>query len=262
MTSTHLRRAGAVTIIAAAAAALAGCGGVGARLTFNDTVKTKVTQIVMTGGHGDVMVKTAKVPETQITRVIHRNSDPGETFKVTGSVLSIDTDCGHNCSVQYEITAPEGVAVAGKLSSGDIGLTDIATANVTVQSGDIAIQGATGEVKLTATSGDITIADTSGPATIQTTSGDLHGLNVGGPVTAKVTSGDVELMLSTAASVTAHATSGDVKVIVPAGPYQVRTRTGSGDETLAGITNDATAKNMLDVGTSSGDVSIVAAPAA
>jgi DUF4097 and DUF4098 domain-containing protein YvlB len=262
MTPTHARRAGAITIIAAAAAALAGCGGVGARLTFNDTVKTKVTEIVMSGGSGDVTVKTAKVTETQITRIIHRNSDPGETFQLKGTVLNIDTDCGHNCNVSYEITAPEGVAVSGELASGDVGLTGIATADVTVRSGDIAIQGATGKVKVKATSGDITVADSAGPVAVETTSGDLHAIEIGGPVTAKVTSGDVDLKLSAVTSVTAEATSGDVNVIVPAGAYQVRTHTGSGDANLGGITNDATSKNVLDIGTGSGDVSIVAAPAA
>ena len=54
------RRVLAATLIAAAAATtLAGCGGVGATLTFSDVAKVKVTEIKMTGSSGNVMVKTA-----------------------------------------------------------------------------------------------------------------------------------------------------------------------------------------------------------
>jgi ribosomal protein L11 methylase PrmA len=48
-------------------------------------------------------------------------------------------------------------------------------------------------------------------------------------------------------------------VIVPPGSYQVRTDTGSGDATVTGVTNDPSSRNVLDVHTGSGDVSVVAA---
>lgn len=53
-----------ILVAAVAAPVLAGCGGVGARLTFNDT-EPAVTEIVLTGASGDVMVRTAAIKEDQ-----------------------------------------------------------------------------------------------------------------------------------------------------------------------------------------------------
>jgi hypothetical protein len=260
MTPTLVRRAGAVTLIAATTAALAGCSGIGARLTFNDTEKAKVTEIAIDGGSGDVIVTTSAATATSIKRVIEHGTDPRPSYRMVGSVLHIDTRCGHHCSVSYEIQAPTGVAVTGGLTSGDLGLTGIATADVTLNSGDIMVRGATGTVKARSTSGDITVIDSKGGVTLQATSGDVRAVNIGGgPVSAKTTSGEVEVKLTVPTGVTAQATSGDVNVTVPPGAYQVHTRTGSGDANVAGITDDPKAKNVLDVRTGSGDVTVTAA---
>jgi hypothetical protein len=260
MTPTLARRAGALTLIVATTAAVAGCGGIGARLTFNDTEKTKVTEIAIDGGSGDVMVTTSAVTETSIKRAIEHSSDPGPSYRMVGTVLHIDTRCGHTCSVSYEIQAPAGVAVTGALHSGNLGLTGIGAADVTLTSGDIEVRGATGAVKARSTSGNITVTDTKGGVTLQATSGDVHAINIGGgPVSARTTSGNVDVRLTVPTGVTAQATSGDVNVIVPPGAYQVHTRTGSGDANVAGITNDAAAKNVLDLRAGSGDVTIAAA---
>jgi DUF4097 and DUF4098 domain-containing protein YvlB len=260
MTSTLFRRAGALVLIAAATATvLAGCGGVGARLTFNDTEKVKVSEIVMTGGSGDVTVKTAAVNETRISRIIHHNADPGKSYRMDGTVLHIDTNCGRNCSVSYEIEAPTGVAVRGQLSSGDVDLTGIASADVTVNSGNIEIKDATGPVKALATSGDINVIRPKGTTTVQATSGNVRAVEAAGAVMAKATSGEVDVTMTVAQSVTAHTTSGNVDVVVPAGAYRVKTDTGSGDTDIRGIVNDPGAKVILDVRAGSGNVTLAAA---
>jgi Putative adhesin len=263
MTSILSRRAVAVALTAAGAATvLAGCGGVGARLTFNDTEKVKVTEIVMTGRSGDVAVRTAAIAETRISRVIHRNSDPGQTYRLAGTVLHIDTDCGRNCSVSYDIEAPAGVTVRGEVTSGDIALDGVGATDVKLTSGDVMVRGATGAVRIRGTSGDINVLDGTAGVTIETTSGDVRAMNVAGPVTAAVTSGDVEVKTTAPASVTAHTTSGDVDVIVPAGSYQIATRTSSGDDRIIGIVNDPRSKNVIDVRTRSGDATVSGAPTA
>jgi DUF4097 and DUF4098 domain-containing protein YvlB len=262
MTSILSRRAVAVALTAAGAATvLAGCGGVGARLTFNDTEK-KVTEIVMTGRSGDVAVRTAAIAETRITRVIHRNSDPGQTYRLEGTVLHIDTDCGRNCSVSYDIEAPAGVAVRGEVTSGDIALDGVGATDVKLTSGDVMVRNATGAVRIKGTSGDINVLDGKAGVTIETTSGDVRALNVAGPVTAAVTSGDVEVKTVAPGSVTAHTTSGDVNVIVPSGSYQVATDTSSGDDRIIGIVNDPQSKYVIDVRTRSGDATVSGAPTA
>lgn len=242
---------------AAAVTVLAGCGGVGARLTFNDTEKAAVTEIVVTGASGNINVKTAAVTETKIQRIIHRNSDPGQTFRMEGSVLHVDTDCGNDCSVDYDIEAPAGVKVSGELRSGDMGLTGVGATDVTVTSGNIMISKATGAVRAKATSGDIDVVDAAAAVTIESTSGDVRAMNATGPVIARATSGDVDVKLSAPASVTARASSGDVNVIVPPGSYLVK-----GAPTLEGLVADPASKNVIEVSASSGDAFVTAQPAA
>jgi hypothetical protein len=266
MTPTLARRAGAVTLIAATAAALAGCGGgIGARLTYDDTEKVKVSEIVLTGGgSGDVTVTTAAIPDTRIKRIVRTDgsADPQASYQLAGTVLTLDTTCGPQCMVSYEIQAPTGVAVRGRLGSGNITLSDIATADVTVGSGDVLIDRASGAVSMKSGSGDVVANDLVGGATLVTGSGDVdaHGLSGGKAVHAQTGSGTVTVELAEAASVTARAGSGDIELTVPDGAYQVKTRTGSGDSELLGLVDDPNAKNIIEVQTGSGDATITATP--
>jgi Putative adhesin len=258
MTTILARRGGAVLLVIVTTAAVAACGGIGARLTFTDTEKAKVTEIAMQGGSGDVTVHTAAVSETTIKRVVQHSSDPGPSYRLDGTVLQIDTICGPDCTVSYDIQAPAGVAVTGGLTSGDVRLTDIKSANLTLTSGDIVVDGATAAVKAISRSGDMTVTGAKGPVTLQAGSGDVRAVDLTGPVNARTNSGDVDVTLSAPASVTAQASSGDVRVTVPPGAYQVRTGAGSGDASV-GVANDPSATNVLDVRTRSGDVTISSA---
>lgn len=257
MTPTLARRAGALMLIAATTVALAACGRSGAKLTFSETAKVKTTAIELTGHSGDLAVKALPISETRITRVVHDSSDPGESYRFAGTVLHLDTGCGPGCTVSYQVEVPTGVSVTGNLDSGDIVLDGVASADVSVTSGDIAITGTTGTVKALATSGTITATDTRGPVTLQATSGDLHATNLaGGPVDVRVTSGDVDLSLAVATSVRAETTSGDIHVQVPPGSYQVHALAGSGDTHVEGVANDPSATNVLDLRAGSGDVTV------
>jgi hypothetical protein len=253
------RRAGSVLVVGAAVAALAGCGnGVPTRLEFSDTEKGKITEIVVSGSSGNVVVSRSSTTETQIRRVVeYRGAEPTAAYTVTGSVLSIDTSCGHNCWVSYEIETPAGVAVKGELGSGDLTLSDVSTADVTVSSGNVEVSAASGAVSVEARSGNITVHDVLGATKLVATSGNIDGTGLGtGAVTAEARSGNIDLVLSKAGPVTAKATSGNVRLAVPDGTYQVRSSARSGDEDIQ-VTSDATSKNLLDVSATSGDVSII-----
>jgi DUF4097 and DUF4098 domain-containing protein YvlB len=263
MTTTLIRGAGVLAVIAATTTALTGCAGVlGARMTYDDTVQAKISEIVLGGGNdgsGDVKISTAAVNETTIKRIVRNSSNPGESYRVTGTSLTIDTSCGDNCSVTYEIQAPAGVAVRGELRSGDVALDGTGTTDLTVTSGDLLVRNATGPVQLHATSGDIQVLDAKNSVKVKSTSGDIKAINVAGAVDLSVTSGDITAQLAGANSVTAKTTSGDVNVIVPPGSYRIATHTGSGDAGVHGITSDPSAKNVIDVRTGSGDVNVTAA---
>ena len=260
MTPRSAGRAGALTLLAVTMLTVAGCAGMGAKLTYTDTEKSPVNAIDIAGHSGDVIVTTAAVTATTITRTIRDSTDPQVSYRLDGTTLHLDTRCGSGCTVSYQIEAPAGVAVTGQLGSGDVQLTDVGSADVAVTSGDILVRGATGAVKARATSGDITVTAGRHGATLEATSGDVHAVDItGGPVVARVGSGDVTVQLGQPASVTAQAGSGDVQVTVPAGPYQLHTQKGSGDLNVAGITDSPTAVNVLNLKVGSGDVTLSAA---
>lgn len=259
MTTTFGRRAGVLAVVAAATATLTGCAGVlGAKMTYEDTEKTKITAIQVNGGSGDVAVSAGPVTATTIKRIVRGNANPGDSYRLNGGTLTLDTSCGHNCSVSYEITAPDGVAVRGDLRSGDVLLSGVGSTDLQLTSGDVTVRAPSGPVKLRGTSGDIRVLDAKSSVTVQTTSGDVQALDAAGAVDLKVTSGDVTAKLATMNSVRAQTTSGDVNVIVPKGSYKVSTETGSGDAMVNGITTDLSAKNTIDVRTGSGDANVSA----
>ncbi|BBH66587.1 hypothetical protein ACTI_32720 [Actinoplanes sp. OR16] len=244
----------ALVLAAASVVALAGCDGVvGATMTFNDTETAKITDLVLSGTSGDVVLTTGSSTETRITRVVRGSSNPGPSYTLSGTTLNIATDCGRNCHVSYEITTPAGVGVRGNLTSGDLSFSGTGAVELKMTSGDIVVESATGPVKIEATSGDIMVTDA--PAlTVELTSGNVIGQRIAGPIEATATSGDMNFDLSKPASVTASVHSGDLDLMVPEGDYQVRTETGSGDATAENIKNTPGAANVLDLRTRSGDL--------
>lgn len=251
-------RIAVVAVIAASTLAVAGCGAVGgAKLTYNDTEKSKVTGIVLDGHSGDVVVITGTSPATKITRIIRNSTDPKMSYQLVGAALHLSDDCGGNCSVSYQIEAPAGVTVTGRLSSGDVQLTGVGATDLAVTSGDVRIRDAAGPVKVQSSSGDVTVDGAKNGVTLAATSGDIRATGLtGGPVTARVGSGDVTLGLTAAQSVTAETSSGDVHLTVPTGKYKVTTDKGSGDVSVTGVTDDPAATAALDLRVGSGDITV------
>lgn len=257
MTTTLVRRAGVLALIAATATTLSGCAGViGAKMTYDDTEKAKITDIALSGGSGDIQISTAAVDQTTIRRVIRGTTNPGASYQLSGSTLNLDTSCGINCSVSYEIQTPPGVKVHGRLASGDLRLAGTADTDVQVSSGNVVVADATGPVKVRATSGDIQVLRSHGTVSAVATSGDIEAIDPAGAVDVQATSGDIQVHLAVPNSVTAYATSGDVAVTVPRGSYNIISRRSSGDTRLNGLTSDPSAKNVLDVKADSGDINI------
>ena len=260
MTTTLIRRAGVLALIAATTTTLTGCTGVlGARMTYNDVEQSKITEIVLSGGSGDVIITTAAVQQTTIKRVIRRSSNPSESYRLTGTTLNVDTSCGPDCSVSYEIQAPAGVAVRGQLRSADIGLDGVGATDVQLTSGNVMVRNPTGPVQVHSTSGDVDVINAKGAVTVKATSGNVQAISAGGKVDVSTTSGDVDVKLTAANSVRAEATSGNVSLILPLGTYNISTDTASGNASLHGLTSDPTAKNVIEVRTRSGDVDVAAA---
>jgi hypothetical protein len=259
MTTTVVRRAGVLVLVAATATALTACTGViGAKMTYSDVEKGKITAIVLNGGNGDVKITAAAGTQTTINRIVQNSTNPGSSYHLDGTTLTLDSSCGHDCGVSYDIQTVPGVTIQGRLKSGDLALTGLGATDIQLTSGDVTVRDAAGPVKIDATSGDIQVLRPSGPVAVHATSGDVRALDARGPVSAEATSGDIQIRLAAVNSVTAEATSGDVDIIVPQGSYNLRTRTRSGDESVQGLTSDPASKNVIDTRSSNGDVSVSA----
>lgn len=252
------RIATAVVVGAAALAALAGCElAAEQQLDFSDTEEVRITRITVSPGSGDVTVRTGAVAGFEIDRVVrYRGAEPDSGYRIDGTELLIDTDCGRHCSVSFDILAPEGVAVRGENGSGDASFTRTGPVDYTVGSGSIELIDPAGEVRAETGSGDITVTGASAAVTLRTGSGSISGRGLaGGQVRTETGSGDVELAFREPTSVQADTGSGNVRLTVPAGSYQIRTSSDSGEADV-GVTHDPAAKLVIAVHTGSGDISV------
>jgi hypothetical protein len=251
-----LRRAAVAGAAAGTLAVAAGCQGASyAELDFTSTEADRVTEIVIAEGPGDVLVTTGARADTTIRRTVrYRGDQPGVTYRVTGSVLNLDTSCGPDCWVSYQIQAPAGVSVRGATGSGNVEASDVAAVDLQAGSGSLTVRRASGEVKLTSRSGAVSASDVRGSAVLTSTSGGIDGRALAGPeVSAQSTSGDIDVATTAPGSVTARSGSGNLLVSVPRDRYRVQARSGSGEQQVT-VPHDAGATHVLDLESTSGDV--------
>lgn len=243
---------------AALVAGLAACGEVAyTRLEFSDTENVAITEIRIEPGSGDITVETADTKQVEIRRMVrYRADEPDTSYKIDGTTLILDADCGSWCSVTYEVTAPKGVAVRGGTDSGNINLSGVSTVDMKIESGNVRVDGATGKVAAETGSGNVIVRGATGGVELSTGSGNIDAEQLGGPRnTARADSGNIVLSLIAPGAVTAQADSGNIRVRVPADSYQVEARTDSGRTDIQ-VPDVADGKYLLDLTTDSGNITV------
>jgi Putative adhesin len=245
------------------------------RFEQSAVVPEAVRQVGLEGGAGSVSIDIGSGSTTSIEQTIQYRGDRPTvaTHRLEAGTLVLDTDCGRHCSADYRVTVPEGVAVTGRVDSGDIDLTGMVsvdvetgsgiisvadvTGNVTAEtgSGDINARGIGGNVQVHSGSGIITASDVAGTTTAEASSGDVNARGVSGNVDVETGSATIEVALMTPASIKATTGSGDVTLAVAQGHYRVVATTGSGDQHIT-VPNDPSAPNMLEAHTGSGQITI------
>lgn len=250
--------------------AAGGCDIAYGKFSDAKTETVSITEIQLDGGSGDLTVTPGEKDKLEIHRTVsyqgrHRPTTPA--YQIDGGVLRLNTRCGNNCSVSYQIQAPEGVKVDGKSGSGDIRLTGVSTVDLSVGSGDIAVtrataaaSGAPTKVSVRTGSGDLKLDGIAADLTAHTSSGDIKASGIRAPSTdLNTASGDITVELGSAGTVKADSGSGDVTLTVPAsGTYQVQADTGSGNVRV-GVQNAPAGANQLTLRTGSGDITVRAA---
>lgn len=255
-------RAAIVVLAAAAATAVAGCEPMSnVRLDFTATEKVAVTAIEIDGGSGDVTIHgDGPAGQVRIDRIVrYRGAEPARTYQISGTTLRISTECGRHCSVSYDIQAPLGVTVRGKNGSGDLGLSAVAAVDVRVGSGSISVRDGSADVTVETGSGDVTVNTVAGALVASAGSGsvDARGL-VGGSTRIDTGSGDVTVVLAKPGDVNASTGSGNVTLTVPAGSYQVRATTESGESDIR-VPDSPAGEHLLELRSGSGEISAATA---
>ncbi len=226
------------------------------------TPTTPVTEIRLNGSGSADLTVTADdtITGLDLRRTVHyAHTKPPQTARIEGGgTLVLDTECGFDCSIVYDVRTGSGVRVSGSTGSGDIRLTRVGPVDLTVHSGDLAVTDAAGPVTLRTNSGDITLTGASSNVDVHTDSGDIQGRNLSaGTVRAEATSGDITLDLATVGAATAETTSGDIEVRVPDHSCRIDANATSGDVHV-NVTSDPGSGHVLTLRATSGDITVSA----
>ncbi|SFW55514.1 DUF4097 family beta strand repeat-containing protein [Amycolatopsis australiensis] len=232
--------------------------GWGSDFENTKTLSETIRSVKLEGDSGSVKIRTGSGPAKVREKVnYHWRSKPGDTFyRVDGDQLVL-TDCGNNCSVDFEVVVPSGVPVTGRMDSGGLDVAGVASVDVEADSGHARIEDVAGLVKLRLQSGGIDLRDV-GAVQLHADSGGIKGIGVRGPVDVTSESGSVEFTLTEANDVKVRADSGSVDVEVPGGPYRVVGGSDSGHRSID-VPTDGSAPHTLDLSTESGSVTVRAA---
>lgn len=227
-------------VVVAAGLVLTGCSWLGlGEKTFGDqeTIDQDISKVRFDNDSGDVKITIGDEITVRRTVSHHEDDPPGKTHRVDGDTLILEHCPTTNCSVDYEITVPEGTTVDGHVDSGGIELVGVAAVNVEAESGDVTVRDVAGTVNASAQSGRISLS------------------GIGGAVVATAESGDVELTMAEAQDVTVTTSSGSIEVAVPDSDYRVSTTVDSG--TLDNdIANDPRGEHTLTLEADSGNVTV------
>lgn len=209
------------------------------------TLDRAVTDVVLRGGAGDVVIDTG-AELVEVERYAEwSNQAPDVDAFIKDDVLYLEDTCdgwGY-CRVDYVIRVPAGTDLDLELGSGDLRVT-----------------GADARTRVAMGSGDLLLSELSGEAIVAVGSGDIEGDDMAlVELRGETGSGDVELEYREAPALVALETgSGDVTLDLPAADYALELSTGSGDIDLDGVQDTQGAERLLQLHTGSGDIEIVA----
>ncbi len=153
------------------------------RFTKGETIKVHAVKTIRAKTEEEAK---ARAPELQIV------------FNTRGSLFATRTVYPNMSGrrffgkVEYEIEAPEGLAVTANTTNGGIEIgPGAAAATAQTVNGSVSASGVNAAVEISATNGKVSLSDSAGPATVATTNGSVFLNNVAGAVSANTTNGAV-----------------------------------------------------------------------
>jgi hypothetical protein len=204
-----------------------------------------ITAIRLLPGAGGVQVRHTPGGGGRVEQRVRRWDGAGWQgdklyHRVESGTLVLDTDCGEKCSVDFAVTLPSQVPIAGELGAGAL---DVA--------GMESVQAKTG-------AGDVDLADIAGRVAVETGSGHVEGRDLSGKeISAMTASGGATLRLAAPESVQVESDSGDIELVVPQNTYRVEAETGAGDAEID-VPQDPNSPRLLKLTTGAGGIKVQA----
>jgi DUF4097 and DUF4098 domain-containing protein YvlB len=186
-------------------------------------------RLTVRGDADDVHIRAWDDP---VIRVRAEGGEPSIT--ATESAVSIERGRGHG-DIEYDIRVPK-----------------TCTVEVRQATGDVTLEGTSGEVNVQSHEGDVTLLSIDGTCRVRTASGDLSAERIRGRLIANTASGEVTVEESALSGFEVETVSGDAEIetsLADGGHYIFRTVSGSLE---LGIPKDAGATVVLR--TQQGDV--------
>lgn len=186
-------------------------------------------------------------------KVRARTENGAIRFTSNGTRATLEPASGRGCNDgHFEITVPVGAHVSARSWSGSVSVRGVrGDLDTRTQSADVDIRDA-GRIDVESLSGDVTIQGVTGESTINTVSGDIQLGGARGDLEIETVSGDVDLRDVVTKQIRIHTTSGDVSfagAILSDGRYEYNTHSG---EVRLALPADVGAQ--LTIGTFSGGI--------
>ncbi|HJT55126.1 MAG TPA: DUF4097 family beta strand repeat-containing protein, partial [Ktedonobacteraceae bacterium] len=226
--------------------------------------------IVINDSSGDIQVHTGDTGRVDVQAIKHANGfgnpkNEQVSYNQSGDTITIDFE-NQGGSVDFDVTVPDNSNLRLETHSGDIDVEGVSgQILMSSGSGDITAANDTfsGSTSLTTGSGDINAKQIqlAGPATLRTGSGGItFDGTIAGPGNYQFTtgSGDIDATLSGSPAVTVNAStdSGSINTNVPT----INVQNNDSDATASGSIGSSDGSAQLTLKTGSGDIHLNTEP--
>lgn len=183
-------------------------------------------EITGSGDEGDYAFDTDIVGKTLVIRVERKSERGWKNYRIQNS--------------RIDLTVANGVKLDIDNSSGDVNVANLraSSSRIEASSGDITLRKVVANLKVETSSGDIDIDGLTGDSDIESTSGDQEIFNTKGNIESRASSGDIKIS-GFEGDLEVKATSGDVELRNGKGAIRARTSSGEIDGYGVELTDDS-----------------------
>ena len=202
----------------------------------------EITRVDVSLDSSEIRVSTAEDETASVDYDVRYRGDtsPDVTTDVENGVLKVRLKCKWSCDGDFIVHVP---ASAG--------------ANISVDSGNVEVDGLEGDAHISADSGNIRLRNMSGDLNLTVDSGNISGDASSLVCEAQADSGNIDLRFTdTPDALQFQVDSGNIDIEVPEGAYDIRTSVDFGTERIRSLTIDQEAPSRIIAAADAGNITI------